>query len=282
VVCAQPGSWVCIEEPEIHLHPDAQAKLFDFIMRQSTAKRILVATHSPVIASCASIDSVLLVSRDSDDASVSTVSSVDVINIPRILDELGIKPSYNFEADALIFIEDKNGASIFEGWAKQVGLDGRVQFVGAEGWNNMNYFANAKIIRSRRVRTQVFVIFDGDTERGPRSRKIKERLVTELELPEDHILTLAQSEVEGYLLSPKPILAAFPGLARIMSEEELEKFLVPYRGRRNQRGALEELFKVSGIGHYDSAAGTKIAQQLKDVPADIKSFLLSVSKSIQN
>jgi len=47
---AKPGDVVCIEEPEAHLHPSAQAYLSDFLISMSASGRqIIVETHSPNI-----------------------------------------------------------------------------------------------------------------------------------------------------------------------------------------------------------------------------------------
>lgn len=47
---AQPGELVCIEEPEAHLHPSAQAYLADFLISMAASGRqIMVETHSPNI-----------------------------------------------------------------------------------------------------------------------------------------------------------------------------------------------------------------------------------------
>ena len=47
---AKPGDIVCIEEPEAHLHPSAQAYLSDFLISMSASGRqIIVETHSPNI-----------------------------------------------------------------------------------------------------------------------------------------------------------------------------------------------------------------------------------------
>ena len=47
---AKPGEVVCIEEPEAHLHPSAQAYLADFLLAMSASGRqIIVETHSPNI-----------------------------------------------------------------------------------------------------------------------------------------------------------------------------------------------------------------------------------------
>ena len=47
---AKPGEVVCIEEPEAHLHPSAQAYLADFLISMAASGRqIIVETHSPNI-----------------------------------------------------------------------------------------------------------------------------------------------------------------------------------------------------------------------------------------
>lgn len=47
---SKPGEVVCIEEPEAHLHPSAQAYLADFLLAMAASGRqIIVETHSPNI-----------------------------------------------------------------------------------------------------------------------------------------------------------------------------------------------------------------------------------------
>jgi putative ATP-dependent endonuclease of the OLD family len=280
VLCAKPGSWVCLEEPETHLHPEAQAVLYDFLQRESQEKRIFAATHSSVFASLAPIECVWLVKRSEEQPWSTEICRVDSNSTDTIIRELGVKPSYNFEADAVVFIEDKLGTQIYDVWAEKEGLGGRVQFIGAEGWNNMEYFANAKIIRSRRVETEVFVIFDGDTDRGNKNKKIKERLVAELGIPETHVLTLGQSELEGYLLDPVAILDAFPELPRSVSKNELEEFLAVWRGRRDQKRAFDELFKTYGLGRFDAERGAEIARSMQAPPKDLVMILRKIKKEI--
>ena len=47
---AKPGEVVCIEEPEAHLHPSAQAYIADFLLSMAASGRqIIIETHSPNI-----------------------------------------------------------------------------------------------------------------------------------------------------------------------------------------------------------------------------------------
>jgi hypothetical protein len=47
----EEGTFVCIEEPEIHLHPRLQREFIDFILRETT-NSYLISTHSPTFINC--------------------------------------------------------------------------------------------------------------------------------------------------------------------------------------------------------------------------------------
>jgi predicted ATPase len=276
VLAAPPGALVGVEEPEAHLHPDAQAGIADFLLRQATGRQILVTTHSPVIASYAPLESVWLVRRNDDNETVA--DPVSPANVGDVIRELGLRPSYNFDADAIVFVEGKEDVPVYEAWAELSGLGRRVQFIDAEGCNKMHYYANAKVVR-RRANVGVFVIFDGDTEGDGRTRRIKERLVADLNLPDEHTLTLEQSEAEGYLLDPAAILKAFPEKIPL-TEERLERRLAPFRGKRNQKKGLDDLFQEYNIGRYSGDQGAKIARALGKTPAKINDFFLQIKATL--
>jgi predicted ATPase len=276
IVCTEPGAWICVEEPETHLHPEAQAAMGDFLRRQAADKRIFVSTHSPVVASRAPIESVFLVSRGPENGTI--VEPVFEESVNHVIEELGIRPSYNLEAEALVFVEGQDDVPVYEAWARKYGIGRAVQFVDAEGWCNMEYFANAKVIQNRRVRVLPWVIFDGDTERAPKISKIKEQLISRLSLPADRILTLNVSELEGHLLDPSALLRAFPAIRLL--EEDLEERFAPSKGKRNQKKILDKLFQEYGLGRYVGAFGAKIASEMRSIPTEIEEFFRRIKTAI--
>jgi len=77
----------------------------------------------------------------------------------------GIKPSDIFNYDTVVFVEGDDDVKIFKSLLKQLAKTTEtVGFVDSEGWNNMAYYANAKILKSQRLKINVFAVFDGDTE----------------------------------------------------------------------------------------------------------------------
>lgn len=60
---ARPETCVLIDEPELHLHPSLQVKVFDYLRLLTTGGRVqfIIATHSPTIVEYASFEELFLI-----------------------------------------------------------------------------------------------------------------------------------------------------------------------------------------------------------------------------
>jgi AAA15 family ATPase/GTPase len=96
-----------IEEPETFLHPLAQSDLLDSLIDISNSNQILLTTHSPVFAGATYAASVVLCKQD---AQSTYKQGIDDMLIAEIIQELGIKPSYNLRDhfENIIFVEGKD------------------------------------------------------------------------------------------------------------------------------------------------------------------------------
>ncbi len=272
VILAKPGAWVCIEEPETYLHPKAQLGLFHFLREEARSKRIYVATHSTAIAASCPLSSLFIVQRDVDDSTVALpVRPQDTLEV---IEQLGVKPSFSFEADAIVFVEQADHVPIFEAWAKKFEFHVKVQFLDAEGACTLLYFANTRIALSNFVHTLVFAVFGNGSETASRTRRA---IVEQLQLPAAQVITVDFPELEGYLLDPKAIARAFPAIS--LSLADLETRLNPARTLPDQKKALSELLSQFRLGEYDSRLGARIAEAMDEIPACVRQLFEQIDAS---
>jgi hypothetical protein len=274
VILAKPGAWVCIEEPETYLHPKAQMGLFHFLREEAKSKRIFVATHSTAIAASCPLSSLFVVQRDSQKSTVAIPVTPE--NAFEVIEQLGVKPSFNFEADAIVFVESEEHVPIFEAWAKKFDFHVKVQFLAAEGACTLHYYANSRIALSNFVHTLVFAVFGNGSEISSRTRKI---IVDQLQLPPEQTITTDFPELEGYLMDPKAILRAFPAIT--LAPAELEMRLDPACTLPDQQKALNDLLTQFRIGEYDSRLGARIAEAMDEIPACIRQLFEQIAASSQ-
>ena len=275
----RPGSIIAVEEPEIHAHPELQRAIFDFLSEESSTTQILITTHSPVFASSADLNQVRLVTLDSDGS--TSVEPVTEQNVHHVIEELGVRPSDFFGDDVVVFVEGLDDVSILGGFARKLASSKRISFIDAEGWNSMAYYANARVLMSKRLKIASFVVFDGDTEKKPRRDKIKSRLMEQLKLDPKNIVTLSKTSIEAYLLVPRAIKEAFPGAPE--SSEEIQAFLDQMSGKKNKKEVLDLLFREIGAGKYSSEKALRIVQRIKieEIDPEMRCLIKTIAEAAE-
>jgi predicted ATP-dependent endonuclease of OLD family len=270
----EANSIICIEEPENHLHPRLQRFLLKYLQELSTKTQVMISTHSPIFASQPDISNVLLVTKDAEGA--TQIESINETNVYRIIDELGVKPADNLDFDTVVFVEGKCDVKIFESFKLTLLKGGEnVGFVDAGGWTNMEYFANAKILRSFKPSRNIFVIFDGDTEKH---REIKKRLLSELNIKDENIITLPENQAEAYLLVPSAIRRAFPNLN--LSESEISEIIEEGKNKKNKKDLLDLILRRGNVGSYDEEKARIIAKSFleNEIHPNIKEIFNKISR----
>jgi len=270
----EANSIICIEEPENHLHPKLQRLLLKYLQELSTKTQVMISTHSPIFASQPDINNVFLVTKDAEGA--TRIERINETNVYRIIEELGVKPSDILDFDTIVFVEGKYDVAIFEGF-KLILLKGKenIGFIDSGGWTNMQYFANAKTLRSLRPERNIFVIFDGDTDKH---KKIKERLLKELNLKEENIITLPEPQIEAYLLVPSVIRRAFPNIK--LSENDISKIIEEGKNKKNKKDLLDQILREGNLGPYDEEKAGIIAKNFleDEIPPEIKEIFNKLTR----
>lgn len=200
---------ILLEEMENMLHPRAQAEFARILREMSARLTLLMSTHSPIIASETREDSLFLVKKVQGSTGLQPFS--DSI-ADELVDEMGIRPSYNFESNTVTFVEGKFDRAVFKTWLEMHRL--RCTLIDSGGYSNVQFYANAKILQRQAVRVERFAVFDGDTEaKGDANQAI--RL---LNISHESVLKLNVSNLECILADAAAIASAFPQLQQSAAE----------------------------------------------------------------
>jgi len=71
------GSLICIDEPEIGLHPDMINTICEAMKFASKDSQLIIATHSPLLLNSFDLDDILIFEKDSNNQSFVSVKSED-------------------------------------------------------------------------------------------------------------------------------------------------------------------------------------------------------------
>ena len=99
-----------IEEPESHLHPDAQRRFLPHLLRWADDRLVLVSTHSTVLLDqgTAGGASVWLIERREG---VATIRQADAV-LPEVLAVLGVRLSDVLSAERVVVVEGTSDADV--------------------------------------------------------------------------------------------------------------------------------------------------------------------------
>lgn len=111
-----------IEEPEIHLHPEAQRKVFDFLKEKSKEEQIIITTHSPIFVDCLNEIKIYLIKKEQDKIAELKLIE-DKEEFRSIKYELGAKNTDLFFYNAIVLIEGDTEERAFPIIANVLGHD---------------------------------------------------------------------------------------------------------------------------------------------------------------
>ena len=112
--------WIILfEEPEIHLHPEAQRRLFKTLRDISKRGQVIITTHSPIFVNSLRKEEnhrLYLLTKEVGETKLKTKE----IDYSMIRDELGVLPSDIYFSDGIIVVEGQRDKEIIESWCQKI------------------------------------------------------------------------------------------------------------------------------------------------------------------